>query len=94
MKRPEEELSDTCRLLHLFEANIGPFLLPWVVHRSEYDIPDSTCLREILVEVLVFFRVMNAMEPEFPFWRRKRNHSTPVSPVRDTVKRLFIGNTP
>src|ERR1019366_3360243 len=31
---------------------------------------------------------------EFPFWPRKRNHSTPVWPFRDTVKRFFIGSTP
>src|SRR5271166_3697348 len=33
-------------------------------------------------------------EPEFPFWPQERHHSTPVSPVRDIVKRFFIGSTP
>jgi hypothetical protein len=33
-------------------------------------------------------------KPEFPFWPRKRHHSTPVSPVRDTIKRFFIGSAP
>jgi hypothetical protein len=27
--------------------------------------------------------------PEFPFWPRKRRHSTTVSPVRDTVNTIF-----
>src|ERR1019366_4493813 len=31
-----------------------------------------------------------SVEPEFPFWTRIRHHSTPVSHVRDTVKRFFI----
>ena len=33
-------------------------------------------------------------KPEFPFWDQERHHSTPVWPVRDTVKRFFIGSTP
>src|SRR5208283_2273345 len=35
-----------------------------------------------------------ATYPEFPFWDQERHHSTPVWPVRDTVKRFFIGSTP
>src|ERR1019366_4466673 len=32
--------------------------------------------------------------PEFPFWPRKRHHSTPVWLVRDTVKRFSSGALP
>src|ERR1035437_6095393 len=35
-----------------------------------------------------------ATKPEFPFWPQERHHSTPVSPVRDTVKQFVIGSTP
>src|SRR5271157_3470744 len=31
--------------------------------------------------------------PEFPFWPRQCHHGTPVSPVRDTVKRVFYRST-
>src|SRR5208283_2653782 len=34
------------------------------------------------------------LTPEFPFLARKRHHSTPVSPVRDTVKGFFYWSTP
>src|ERR1017187_4814499 len=34
------------------------------------------------------------IKPEFPFWPQKPHHSTPVSPVRNTVKRLSFGSTP
>src|ERR1022692_3465264 len=33
-------------------------------------------------------------KPEFPFCPQERHHSTPVSPVRDTVKQFVIGSTP
>src|ERR1035441_2471587 len=33
-------------------------------------------------------------KPGFPFWPRKRHHSTPFLPVRDTVKPFVIGSTP
>ena len=35
-----------------------------------------------------------AHKPEFPFWPQERHHSTPVSPVRNTVERFFIGSIP
>jgi hypothetical protein len=38
--------------------------------------------------------VRKSCKPEFPFWPQERHHSTPVSPVRDTVKRFFIESTP
>jgi hypothetical protein len=35
-----------------------------------------------------------AFESQFPLWPHEWRHPTPVSPVRATVKRLFIGSAP
>jgi hypothetical protein len=39
-------------------------------------------------------RALYAFESQFPLWPHEWRHPTPVSPVRATVKRLFIGSAP
>jgi hypothetical protein len=39
-------------------------------------------------------RALYAFKSQFPFWPHEWRHPTPVSPVRATVKRLFIGSAP
>jgi len=40
------------------------------------------------------WRALYAIKSEFPFWPQEWRHTTPVSPVRATAKRLSIGSAP